>query len=148
MMEAILPAPQTQYYRNKLEYTFSNKRWLTDIDDAHEGLEMRALGFHVPSRFDKILDIEHCYLQQDPSNAIRNGLRSFALQHDISFYDLRQHEGALRNLIIRTRSEERRGGKECVSTSRSRWSPDHDNKTPHMDYKTEKNTQRNEHQHD
>ncbi|MGV3764040.1 23S rRNA (uracil(1939)-C(5))-methyltransferase RlmD [Parapedobacter sp.] len=104
MMEAILPAPQARYYRNKLEYTFSNKRWLTDIDDAHESLEMRALGFHVPSRFDKILDIEHCYLQQDPSNAIRNGLRSYALQHDISFYDLRQHEGALRNLIIRTAS--------------------------------------------
>lgn len=102
MMEAILPAPQIQYYRNKLEYTFSNKRWLTDIDGAEEGLEMRALGFHVPSRFDKILDIEHCYLQQDPSNAIRNGLRAFALDHDISFYDLRQHEGALRNLIIRT----------------------------------------------
>src|SRR3546814_3731513 len=64
MMEAILPAPQTQYYRNKLEYTFSNKRWLTDIDYVHEGLEMRALGFHVPSRFDKILVIENCYLQQ------------------------------------------------------------------------------------
>jgi len=65
---------------------------------------MRALGFHVPSRFDKILDIEHCYLQQEPSNAIRNRLRAFAMQHDISFYDLRQHEGALRNLIIRTAS--------------------------------------------
>src|SRR3546814_10797196 len=90
MMEAILPAPQTQYYRNKLEYTFSNKRWLTDIDDAHEGLEMRALGFHVPSRFDKILDIEHGCWQQDPSNAIRNGLPSFALQHDHSFSALPQ----------------------------------------------------------
>ena len=104
MMEPILAAPQTQYYRNKLEYTFSNKRWLTDLDGAGEHLEMRALGFHVPSRFDKILDVEHCYLQQDPSNAIRNTLRAFALEHDISFYDLRQHEGALRNLIIRTAS--------------------------------------------
>lgn len=103
-MEAILAAPQTQYYRNKLEYTFSNKRWLTNIDDAQEGLQMNALGFHVPSRFDKILDIEHCFLQQDPSNAIRNKLRSFALENGISFYDLRQHEGALRNLIIRTAS--------------------------------------------
>ncbi len=103
-MEIILPAPQTQYYRNKLEYTFSNKRWLTDLDGAQEGLEMNALGFHVPSRFDKIIDIEHCYLQQDPSNAIRNKLRSFALENSISFYDLRQHEGALRNLIIRTAS--------------------------------------------
>lgn len=103
-IETILPAPQTEYYRNKLEYTFSNKRWLTQLDDAQPGMEMSALGFHVPSRFDKILDIEHCYLQQDPSNAIRNRLRAFALAEHISFYDLRQHEGALRNLIIRTTS--------------------------------------------
>ena len=103
-MEAILPAPETQYYRNKLEYTFSNKRWLTSIDDEQASQEMNALGFHVPSRFDKILDIEHCYLQQSPSNDIRNRLRDFALEQQISFYDLRQHEGALRNLIIRTAS--------------------------------------------
>ncbi|SEL73311.1 23S rRNA (uracil(1939)-C(5))-methyltransferase RlmD [Parapedobacter koreensis] len=103
-MEIILAAPQTQYYRNKLEYTFSNKRWLTNIDDEQASLEMNALGFHVPSRFDKILDIEHCYLQQSPSNDIRNRLRAFALEHQVSFYDLRQHEGALRNLIIRTAS--------------------------------------------
>ncbi|MFC3198417.1 23S rRNA (uracil(1939)-C(5))-methyltransferase RlmD [Parapedobacter deserti] len=103
-MEEILPAPQTQYYRNKLEYTFSNKRWLTDFDDAQESMQMDALGFHVPSRFDKILNIEHCYLQQAPSNDIRNKLRDFALQQQISFYDLRQHEGALRNLIIRIAS--------------------------------------------
>lgn len=103
-MEVILAAPETQYYRNKLEYTFSNKRWLTDVDEVQEGLQMNALGFHVPSRFDKILDIEHCFLQQDPSNAIRNRVRSFALENGISFYDLRQHEGALRNLIIRTAS--------------------------------------------
>lgn len=104
VMEVILAAPETQYYRNKLEYTFSNKRWLTDVDEVQEGLQMNALGFHVPSRFDKILDIEHCFLQQDPSNTIRNRVRSFALENGISFYDLRQHEGALRNLIIRTAS--------------------------------------------
>src|SRR5690606_29200809 len=71
--EAILPSAQTSYYRNKLEYTFSNKRWLTNEDIA-SGLEkeMNALGFHVPLRFDKILNIEHCYLQADPSNSIRN----------------------------------------------------------------------------
>lgn len=103
-MEPILLAPHTQYYRNKLEYTFSNKRWLTDLDDEQASLQMNALGFHVPSRFDKILDIEHCYLQQSPSNEIRNRLRDFALANGISFYDLRQHEGALRNLIIRTAS--------------------------------------------
>ncbi|RRN76877.1 TRAM domain-containing protein, partial [Pseudoxanthomonas sp. SGD-10] len=69
--ESILPSQQTKYYRNKLEYTFSNKRWLTNEDIA-SGLdkEMNALGFHVPLRFDKILDIEHCYLQADPSNDI------------------------------------------------------------------------------
>ncbi len=103
-MELILPAPQTQYYRNKLEYTFSNKRWFTEVDDAQTAAQPNALGFHVPLRFDKILDIEHCYLQQSPSNEIRNKLRAFALEHQISFYDLRQHEGTLRNLIIRTAS--------------------------------------------
>ncbi|EEI91383.1 23S rRNA (uracil-5-)-methyltransferase RumA [Sphingobacterium spiritivorum ATCC 33300] len=104
LMEPILGSGETEYYRNKLEYTFSNKRWLTSVDDANEGLEMNALGFHVPGRFDKILDIDHCYLQQDPSNAIRNHIRAFAIKHQISFYDLREHAGALRNLIIRTAS--------------------------------------------
>ena len=104
IMEPILGSGETEYYRNKLEYTFSNKRWLTSVDDANEGLEMNALGFHVPGRFDKILDIDHCYLQHDPSNAIRNHIRAFAIKHQISFYDLREHAGALRNLIIRTAS--------------------------------------------
>lgn len=102
-MESILPSGQTRYYRNKLEYTFSNKRWLTN-PDTDTALDMNALGFHVPARFDKILDITHCYLQGDPSNAIRNGLRDFVLRQGISFYDLREHSGALRNLIIRTAS--------------------------------------------
>jgi 23S rRNA (uracil1939-C5)-methyltransferase len=69
-----------------------------------DDLSMDALGFHVPGRFDKILDIEHCYLQAEPSNAIRNAVREYALKNELSFYDLRQHEGALRNLIIRTSS--------------------------------------------
>lgn len=103
--EDILPSDKTTYYRNKLEYTFSNKRWLTTIDVASgEEMEMNALGFHVPLRFDKILDIKHCWLQADPSNDIRNAVRDFALLNEISFYDLRTHEGALRNLIIRTSS--------------------------------------------
>jgi len=102
-MEEILPSGKTAYYRNKLEYTFSDKRWLTaeDIASGHEH-EMSALGFHVPLRFDKILDIEHCYLQRNPSNDIRNELRKFTLTNQISYYDLRNHEGALRNLMIRT----------------------------------------------
>ncbi|QNL51004.1 23S rRNA (uracil(1939)-C(5))-methyltransferase RlmD [Olivibacter sp. SDN3] len=102
-MESILPSEKTSYYRNKLEYTFSNKRWLTAEDVARgQEHEMNALGFHVPLRFDKILAIDRCYLQQDPSNVIRNELAAFTLDNQISYYDLRSHEGALRNLIIRT----------------------------------------------
>jgi 23S rRNA (uracil1939-C5)-methyltransferase len=101
----IVPSPADRYYRNKLEYTFSNKRWLNDGEnrDGHQP-DMDALGFHIPGRFDKILDVTHCYLQADPSNDIRNSIREFAKQQGISFYDLRAHAGALRNLIIRTSS--------------------------------------------
>ncbi len=105
-MEPILGSAENKYYRNKLEYTFSNKRWLdaADMELEAEGREMNALGFHVPLRFDKILDISHCYLQAEPSNNLRLGIRAYALAHELSFYDLRNHEGALRNLIIRTSS--------------------------------------------
>lgn len=105
MMEPILGSAEDTYYRNKLEYTFSNKRWLNrgDMDDAAD-LEMNALGFHVPLRFDKILDIQHCYLQAEPSNTLRNQVRNYALRMGLSFYDLRNHTGNLRNLIIRTSS--------------------------------------------
>ena len=103
-MEPILGSVQTEYYRNKLEYTFSNKRWLTSLDEVEPTDSMDALGFHVPGRFDKILTIDHCYLQQDPSNELRNSIFEFAKENFISFYDLREHEGSLRNLIIRTSS--------------------------------------------
>lgn len=103
--EEILPSAQDKYYRNKLEYTFSNKRWLTAMDGVvNDDMEMNALGFHVPLRFDKILEINHCYLQADPSNDLRNNISAFAKENKISFYDLRAHEGALRNLVIRTSS--------------------------------------------
>ncbi len=103
--EPILGSAETQYYRNKLEFTFSNKRWLDDADMANrDSLSLDALGFHVPGRFDKILDIEHCFLQAEPSNAIRNSVREYTLKNELSYYDLRNHEGALRNLIIRTAS--------------------------------------------
>jgi 23S rRNA (uracil1939-C5)-methyltransferase len=69
-----------------------------------DSLSLDALGFHVPGRFDKILDIEHCFLQAEPSNAIRNSVREYTLKNELSYYDLRNHEGALRNLIIRTAS--------------------------------------------
>ena len=101
----ILPSPADRYYRNKLEYTFSNKRWLNDGENRTEDApNMDALGFHIPGRFDKILDVDHCYLQADPSNELRNSIRDFAKKQGISFYNLKQHEGALRNLIIRTSS--------------------------------------------
>jgi len=104
-MLPIVPSPDDKYYRNKLEYTFSNKRWLNDGENRTENsLNMDALGFHIPGRFDKILDVHHCYLQADPSNNIRNSVRDFAKQQGISFYDLKAHAGALRNLIIRTSS--------------------------------------------
>src|SRR6201992_2149054 len=104
-MLPIVASPPDRYYRNKLEYTFSNKRWLNDGENrTDETPDMDALGFHIPGRFDKILDIEHCYLQADPSNDIRNRIREFAKQNNISFYDLKNHAGALRNLIIRTSS--------------------------------------------
>ena len=104
-METILGSAENRYYRNKLEYTFSNKRWLNQQDmEDREDMEMNALGFHVPLRFDKILDIQHCYLQAEPSNSIRNEVRAYALRTGMSFYDLRNHEGSLRNLIIRTSS--------------------------------------------
>jgi len=113
-IEPILGSAQNRYYRNKLEFTFSNKRWLDAADmlqknecqaepvEAQNALD--AIGFHVPGRFDKILAIEHCYLQADPSNQIRLKIRDYTQQHNLSFYDLRNHEGAMRNLIIRTSS--------------------------------------------
>lgn len=102
-IETILPSVETRYYRNKLEFTFSDKRWLMDGDmRGDDAFNMNALGFHIPGRFDKILDIEHCHLQADPSNDIRNAVRDYALDNNFSFYNLRNHEGALRNLIIRT----------------------------------------------
>ncbi|WP_421897214.1 23S rRNA (uracil(1939)-C(5))-methyltransferase RlmD [Marinoscillum sp.] len=94
---------QTTYYRNKLEYTFSNMRWLTreEIEDNDE-LSRNALGFHIPRRFDKILDINHCWLQGDPSNEIRLAVKAYAEKNELTFFDLKKQEGLLRNLIIRT----------------------------------------------
>lgn len=103
-MENILPSAQTRYYRNKLEFTFSNKRWLTNLDDVQDEADMNALGFHIPGRFDKILPIEHCYLQGGLSNEIRNAIGVYSKEHKLAYYDLKLHEGALRNLIIRTSS--------------------------------------------
>lgn len=102
----ILGSERTQFYRNKLEYTFSNKRWLTaDELKSDEVFEQRnALGFHIPGSFDKVLDIDKCWLQDDISNRIRNSVRQYAIDHQIEFFDLRAQSGLLRNIIIRTAS--------------------------------------------
>lgn len=102
-VRTILASQNTQYYRNKLEYTFSDRRWLTDEDMKKnpEARQMNGLGFHLPQLFDRILDIEKCYLQPEPSNRIRLALKKFALENNLIFYNTRLHEGFLRNLVIR-----------------------------------------------
>ena len=102
----ILGAPKTTFYRNKLEFTFSNRKWITENEmESGEFFGTReALGFHIPQRFDKVLDIRYCWLQNDISNRIRNTIRQFCLQNDYEFFDLRNQKGLMRNLIIRTSS--------------------------------------------
>jgi 23S rRNA (uracil1939-C5)-methyltransferase len=103
-IQDILPAPETVYYRNKLEYTFSDKRWLSwdEVKSDEKGIERNALGFHIPRRFDKILDINHCWLQPDPSNAIRLSVRKYADDNNLPFFNLVHQTGLMRLLIIRT----------------------------------------------
>ena len=101
--EPIVGSVEKYNYRNKLEYTFSNKKWLTPEEIQTKGLiNKNALGFHIPKKFDKILDINHCHLQPNPSNEIRLALKNFADTQDLTFYDIRKQKGLLRNLIIRT----------------------------------------------
>ena len=102
----IMGAPDTIAYRNKLEFTFSNKRWLTEseISSDKEITEMNALGFHIPGMFDKVLDINKCWLMDDLSNSIRNSVRDFCLKNDFSFFDIRKQEGLLRTMIVRNSS--------------------------------------------
>lgn len=98
----IIGASPNTYYRNKMDYTFSNRRWLTTAEVAQTAEHSReALGFHVAGMFDRVVDIQHCFLQAEPSNAIRNEIRQYALAHQLSFYDVKTHTGFLRNLIIR-----------------------------------------------
>ena len=94
------------YYRNKLEYTFSNRPWISteDINNPDFVPQPNALGFHIPGLFDKILDIEHCALQENFSNEIRLTIKEYALQNNLEFYDIRNHTGYLRNIVIRNTS--------------------------------------------
>ena len=99
----ILGSAKTEYYRNKLEYTFSNSRWFTREEiNTDEFMSKNALGFHVPKRFEKVLPIEKCFHQKDPSNEIRLSLRDFANVNNYTYYDHIAHEGFLRNVMIRT----------------------------------------------
>ena len=105
-LPAIMPiigSDDTTYYRNKLEFTFSNKRFLTsdEINSPDTVAQQNALGFHVPRIFDKVIDIFECYLMDDVNNRIRNTIRDFAKQHEFAFYDIKEHTGWLRNIIVR-----------------------------------------------
>ncbi|MEO1253590.1 MAG: 23S rRNA (uracil(1939)-C(5))-methyltransferase RlmD [Bacteroidota bacterium] len=101
----IIGSAKTSFYRNKLEFTFSNFRWLTKEEILSDEEHIRTgLGFHIPKQYNKIVNINKCHLQSDPSNDIRLKIKYFADEHDISFYDVKKQEGFLRNLIIRTAS--------------------------------------------
>jgi 23S rRNA (uracil1939-C5)-methyltransferase len=104
--EPILGSEKKIFYRNKMEFGFSNARWMTEVE-IQSGVEFNnknALGFHIPRMWDKILDIEKCHLQEDPSNEIRNEIKRFAIENTLTFFNARAFEGLLRTLMIRTAS--------------------------------------------
>lgn len=108
LVDSILGSQQTVFYRNKLEFTFSNRKWLTSSELLQAGsfddMDMNALGFHIPGMFDKVLDINKCWLQNDFSNEIRLFVRAFCVENNIPFFDLKNQQGVMRNLIVRTAS--------------------------------------------
>ncbi|MGF1555831.1 23S rRNA (uracil(1939)-C(5))-methyltransferase RlmD [Paucihalobacter sp.] len=102
----ILSCESPYFYRNKMEFSFSDSRWLTVDEFQSDGdlVDRNALGFHIPGMWDKILDIKKCWLQADPSNAIRNAVKQFAVENNLEFFNTRQQTGFLRTLMIRTSS--------------------------------------------
>ncbi len=102
----ILGNEKKYFYRNKLEFSFSNKKWLTreEMNEGETIENKNGLGFHIPGMFDKILDIHECHLQEEPSNTIRNEVRDYAFRNNLSFFDIRNRSGFLRTLLIRTTS--------------------------------------------
>jgi len=102
----IIGSKKQYFYRNKMEFSFSDSRWLTldEIQSNKAITDKEALGFHIPGMWDKILDIKKCHLQEDPSNAIRLESRNFAIDNDLSFFNPRHQHGLLRTLMIRTTS--------------------------------------------
>jgi len=105
-VSAIIGSKDIYYYRNKMEFSFSDSRWLTraEIDSNTVIKDRNALGFHIPGMWDKIIDIEHCWLQKEPSNTIRNAIRTFAVAEKLPFFNARHKTGLLRTLMIRTSS--------------------------------------------
>ncbi|WP_062055141.1 23S rRNA (uracil(1939)-C(5))-methyltransferase RlmD [Aquimarina longa] len=105
-VSSILGSEDQFFYRNKMEFSFSDSRWLT-LDEIKSDTEIKnrnALGFHIPGMWDKILDLNTCHLQEDPSNDIRNKVKAFATENDLSFYNARKQEGFLRTLMLRISS--------------------------------------------
>lgn len=105
-IQPILGSEKTEFYRNKLEFTFSNKKWLT-VEQLRSGedfsdMNMNGLGFHIPGAFDKVLDVNKCWLQDDVSNQIRNFVRQYCYDKGYTFFDLRNRGGLMRTLIVRT----------------------------------------------
>lgn len=102
----IVGCQEIYFYRNKMEFSFSSNRWLTleEINSSETIRQKNALGFHIAGMWDKILDIEKCHLQEDPSNALRNSIKKFALENDLSFFNPRTQEGLLRTLMLRIAS--------------------------------------------
>ncbi len=103
---SILGSDKTTFYRNKLEFTFSNRRWLepSEVNSEKEIKDFDALGFHVPGFFDKVLKINTCWLQAEPSNKIRNFIYKYSIENQLEFFDIKKQDGFLRTLIIRTTS--------------------------------------------
>ncbi|MCK9302487.1 MAG: 23S rRNA (uracil(1939)-C(5))-methyltransferase RlmD [Bacteroidales bacterium] len=98
----ILPSDNTEYYRNKLEFTFSDFRWMPEGEfKSGEPRNLNGLGFHLPGMFDRVIDVKKCYLQAYPSDDIRLFVKNYALEHELTFYNVKTHSGLLRNLMIR-----------------------------------------------
>ncbi len=104
--EPIVGSDPDKFYRNKLEFTFTNNRWLRreEMEKEDEIIQRNGVGFHVRLLFDKVIDLNNCWLQPEPSNSVRLVIRDFAIRNNYSFFDLKSQRGLLRNLIIRTTS--------------------------------------------
>lgn len=101
--EPIIASGDQYFYRNKLEFSFSNRKWLLDNETVGDGpVNANGLGMHLPGMYDRIVDLENCYLQAEPSNSIRLALRDWGIRNNLTFYDSRVHKGFLRNATIRT----------------------------------------------